>query len=183
MAAAHKKKKRRSVADRPGRTNNSNPKTKWWVVALLGIAIVAFIYSSIPRSAAPSGPRFTKEGELNITRDGATIAELDIEIADNRDDITQGLMYRAEMDWDRGMLFLMEASEIQSFWMLNTLIPLDIIFVGEDRRIINIAANTPPKSIESVSSTAPARYVLEVNGGYAAEKGLRAGDELQWSRQ
>lgn len=183
MANTRKKKPKPSVADQySGKHSKARPQqTRWWILALLIPAIVAYIYVSIPKAEA-SGPQFTKEGELRIERDGQLLLALDIEIADTREDITQGMMYRTQMAENRGMLFLMEDTKIQSFWMLNTLIPLDIIFLGEDRRIINIAADTPPKSIESVSSTAPARYVLEINGGYAAKKGLQPGDLVSWER-
>ncbi|MEL6356696.1 MAG: DUF192 domain-containing protein, partial [Bacteroidota bacterium] len=124
----------------------------------------------------------TKEGTLVIMRSNQSLANLDIEFAENREDITQGLMYRASMAEDQGMLFLMPTTEIQSFWMLNTYIPLDIIFIGDDHKIINAAQNTPPKSINSVSSTAPARYVLEVNAGSFQKWGLQAGDSVLWKR-
>lgn len=127
------------------------------------------------------GPQFTKEGTLTISR-GADqeLASIDIEIADNQEDITQGLMYRKQMDEDQGMLFLMEDADFQSFWMLNTYIPLDIIFIDEQRRIVNVRANTKPLTTDPVSSTGPARYVLEVNAGYAQRHGLRAGDLVEW---
>lgn len=186
MATSKKNTPRKSVADQYNASHSTArpQKTRWWILALLVPAIIAYIFMSVPKaSPAATGPKFTKEGELVILRGDQALATLDIEIADTRDDITQGLMYRPTMAENHAMLFLMETTDIQSFWMLNTLIPLDIIFIGEDQRIINIAANTPPKSLESVSSTAPARYVLEVNGGYAARKGLQAGDLIQWVRQ
>ncbi len=187
MATSKKNKARKSVADQYNASYSSArpQKTRWWILALLVPAIIAYIFMSIPKSSSSTtvGPTFTKEGELVILRGDQTLATLDIEIADTREDITRGMMYRPSMAQNHGMLFLMETTDIQSFWMLNTLLPLDIIFISEEQRIINIAANTPPKSLESVSSTAPARYVLEVNGGYAAEKGLQPGDLLQWVRQ
>lgn len=178
------RKPRRKVAE-PYHGSSPSPKsgTKWWILIVLVPAIIAFIYTSIPKSQPVVGPQFTKEGELIIERNGEQLAQLAIEIADNEADITQGLMYRSEMDEDHGMLFLMPDTDNQSFWMLNTEIPLDIIFIGEDRRIINVAANTTPGSLDPVPSTAPARYVLEVNGGYAERKNLQAGDLLSWERQ
>ncbi|PHI19907.1 hypothetical protein CEQ90_10165 [Lewinellaceae bacterium SD302] len=177
-----KAKKRPSVTDRHGkRKSKSTGGTKWGILIILGIGIVAFIYSSIPKASnAKVGPQFTKEGELTISRDGASIATLDIEIADNRDDITQGLMYRRSMEEDQGMLFLMDAEEPQSFWMLNTYIPLDIIFIDAERKIVNVAANTTPMTTDPVPSTGPAKYVLEVNAGYGQRKGLRPGDQIDW---
>lgn len=177
------RKARRKVAEPYHGTSPDKPTTtKWWILLLLVPAIIAFIYTSIPKSQQHVGPQFTKEGELLIQRNGQEVAKIDIEIADTQADITQGLMYRQQMDEDHGMLFLMPSTEEQSFWMLNTEIPLDIIFVDDDKRIINVAANTTPRSLDPVSSTAPARYVLEVNGGYAQRKGLAPGDSLSWVR-
>lgn len=178
------RKPRRKVAE-PYQGSSPVPpsRTKWWIIILLVPAIIAFIYTSIPKSQEIVGPTFTKEGELVIQRESQELARIDIEIADNTADITQGLMYRPQMDEDHGMLFLMPSLEDQSFWMLNTKISLDIIFIGEDKRIINVAANTTPGSLDPVSSTAPALYVLEMNAGYAQRKGLQAGDLLSWKRQ
>lgn len=174
-----KPKRRPSVTD-SYKPQKSKGGTRWGILILMGIAIVAFIYSSIPKSTAPVGPRFTKEGELTISRDGSELAQLDIEFANTPEDIQQGLMYRRSMDEDKGMLFLMPDIDMQSFWMLNTYIPLDIIFVDAEKRIVNIAANTTPHSIDPVKSTGPAKYVLEVNAGYGQRKGLKAGDLLNW---
>lgn len=175
-----KSKKRPSVTDKYKSKSSKTGGTRWGILILLGVAIVAFIYSSIPKATAPVGPRFTKEGELTISRAGQTLAALDIEIADNPEDIQQGLMYRRSMDEDHGMLFLMSDNDIQSFWMLNTYIPLDIIFIDANKRIVNVAANTTPHNTDPVSSTAPAQYVLEVNAGYAQRKGLQSGDQMAW---
>ncbi|MEM9835982.1 MAG: DUF192 domain-containing protein [Bacteroidota bacterium] len=181
--AKNKTRKAKRVAPVGSSPKKNKPaKTKWWILFLLVPAIIAFIYTSIPKSKAPVGPRFQKEGELIIQRGDQAIAQLDIEIADNQADISQGLMYRPEMEEDHGMLFLMPDTDMQSFWMLNTEISLDIIFIGEDKRIINVGANTTPRSLDPVQSTAPARYVLEVNAGYFQRKGLAVGDELSWQR-
>lgn len=181
-AVSKRKKKRPSVADQHGNhKSKSTGGTKWGILIVLGIAIAAFIYSSIPKvSNVKVGPQFTKEGELTISRDSESIATIDIEIADNRDDITQGLMYRRSMEEDQGMLFLMEREEPQSFWMLNTYIPLDIIFIDAEHKIVNVAANTTPLSTDPVPSTGPAKYVLEVNAGYGQRKGLQPGDLVSW---
>lgn len=176
-----KRKKRPSVTDgyRPKSSKSSG--TRWGILIVLGIAIVAFIYSSIPKATPTVGPQFTKEGTLTISRDAdEQLGSIDIEVADNQEDITQGLMYRKSMDEDQGMLFLLEDNDFQSFWMLNTYLPLDIIFIDEQRRIVNIRANTTPLSTDPVQSTGPARYVLEVNAGYAQRHGLQAGDQVDW---
>ncbi|MEO0733979.1 MAG: DUF192 domain-containing protein [Bacteroidota bacterium] len=155
---------------------------RYLIIGLLAVALLSFILMSIPRSPAKTGPRFTDEGDLTIYRSASqeVVSELDIEIADTEETIVQGLMYRDQMEENQGMLFIMPAVKPQSFWMLNTYISLDIIFVGADKRIVNIRENTTPKSTDQVTSTGPAAYVLEVNAGYAARHGLRAGDRLEW---
>ncbi|WP_173021460.1 DUF192 domain-containing protein [Lewinella sp. W8] len=181
MARKPKSPKRRSITD------NYQPKkrsgwAKWTIVGLLGLALIGFILMSIPRQPASGGPTFTKEGELTIS-DGTTgnaLVNIDIEIADNREDIVQGLMYRPQMQADRGMLFLMEAEEPQSFWMLNTLISLDIIYIDSDKEIVSIAPDTTPKSTDPIPSGAPAKYVLEVNAGFCQRHNVKLGDRVVW---
>ena len=148
------------------------------ILLLLGYGLAQFA----ARPDTRTGPRFTKEGELTIYRSASeeVVAELDIEIADDEESIVRGLMYRQQMDFDQGMLFIMPAVKPQSFWMLNTYLPLDIIFVGADRRITTIRENTIPKSTDPVTSEGSAAFVLEVNAGFAADRRLRVGDRLAW---
>jgi len=92
-----------------------------------------------------------------------------------------GMMFRRSVPAGTGMLFPMDAPREASFWMRNTLIPLDIIFIGTNRRILNISENTPPLSDDPVSSAGPAIAVLELAGGEAQRIGLKAGDEIRWT--
>lgn len=92
-----------------------------------------------------------------------------------------GLMYRNKLAPDRGMIFPFAAPDVASFWMRNTLIPLDMIFVRADGSIANIAANTVPLSEEPVRSEGPVAAVLEIPGGRSAELGIEPGDKVQWS--
>ena len=93
----------------------------------------------------------------------------------------RGLMFRTEMAHDEGMIFPYEDNPHQlSFWMRNTVIPLDIIFIGTDRKILNIAENAVPYSEESLPSVGVAAAVLEINGGLSAELGIRPGDSVEW---
>ncbi|MCB2061560.1 MAG: DUF192 domain-containing protein [Novosphingobium sp.] len=103
-----------------------------------------------------------------------------VEIAGNPYEQAKGLMFRTEMGADEGMLFPMKPPRNASFWMKNTVIPLDIIFVGQDRRIINIAADAVPYSEENLESQGLAAAVLELNGGRAAELGIGPGDKVEW---
>jgi uncharacterized protein len=92
----------------------------------------------------------------------------------------RGLMFRTAMGPDEGMLFPYSQPQILSFWMRNTVISLDLIFIGPDRRVINVAANAVPYSEASIVSDAPAIAVLELNGGRARELGIVAGSRVDW---
>ena len=87
-------------------------------------------------------------------------------------------MWRQHLDADAGMLFVFPESSELSFWMKNTPLPLDIIFIGTDGRVVSIAPDTKPYSETSLPSAAPARYVLEVNAGFAREHGVRTGTRI-----
>lgn len=91
-------------------------------------------------------------------------------------------MHRQSLAPDRGMIFPFEATREASFWMKNTLIPLDIIFVRSDGTIANIEANTVPLSLDQVVSAGPVGAVLELAGGRSAELGITAGSRVEWQR-
>lgn len=124
-----------------------------------------------------SEPVFTKEGELEFLR---IKEKLTIEIADNDKETEQGLMFRRSMPDSCGMLFIMPNNEPQSFWMKNTFIPLDIMFLDEQKKIVTIQANRIPFSEEAIPSYENAKYVLEVNAGYCKRKGIEKGDLLKF---
>jgi uncharacterized protein len=104
-----------------------------------------------------------------------------VEIARTAPQQAKGMMFRTELADDRGMIFPFGEQRMASFWMKNTVIPLDIIFIGGDGRIVNIAANAVPYSTDPVESTAPVVAVLELRGGLAAERGIKAGDRVDWT--
>lgn len=103
-----------------------------------------------------------------------------VEVAATGPQQARGLMFRTELPPDEGMIFPYKFPQILGFWMKNTPLPLDIIFIDEDGRIINIAAQTTPYSLESVYSERPAKAVLEIAGGRAAELGIKPGDKVEW---
>lgn len=98
-----------------------------------------------------------------------------IEIADTTEERAQGLMFREEMAQDHGMLFVYPSAREVAFWMKNTPLPLDIIYINQRGVICSIAANTPPFSETAIPSNCAAQTVLEVNAGEAAASGLRIG--------
>ncbi|QYJ06914.1 DUF192 domain-containing protein [Qipengyuania flava] len=103
-----------------------------------------------------------------------------VELADTREAQARGLMFRTELGDFEGMIFPYDGTTAQSFWMKNTPLPLDIIFIGPDRTISNIAAMTTPYSLDSVYSVGPVLGVLELRGGRAAELGIEPGDRVEW---
>lgn len=111
-------------------------------------------------------------------------SEIQAEVASNFSERQRGLMFRESMPADQGMLFLFPSSGNWRFWMLNTLIPLDILWMNEDREILYINADTPPcptgSSCPTYGPSEASRYVLELNAGEAARRGLAVGDRLGW---
>lgn len=101
-----------------------------------------------------------------------------IEIADDPSERERGLMFRQQLEPDRGMLFVFERTARQSFWMRNTPLPLDLIFISENGRIVAIHPGEP-FSERPVSPVYPARFVLELNRGTAAARGMKLGDRVR----
>jgi uncharacterized protein len=124
---------------------------------------------------------FKKDGELTFTDSlNNSKTKIDIQIANSDFDRQLGLMYRKQMDENKGMLFIFPDEERQSFWMRNTFIPLDMIFVNASNKIVTIHSNTQTLSDQSYPSTAPAKYVLEVNGGYCSKHNINEGDKINF---
>ncbi len=123
---------------------------------------------------------FTKEGELEIFRaeTDSLVTRLDIEIADTDYEIQTGLMYREGMEQNQGMLFVFPDMAYHSFYMKNTLIPLDLIFIDDQLRVVTIKQNAQPLDESGIPSEVPVQYVLEVNAGLTASWGLEAGDRI-----
>ena len=103
-----------------------------------------------------------------------------VEVARTSAEQAKGLMFRAAMGANDGMIFPMEPARQASFWMKNTVISLDLVFIGPDRRIESIAANAVPYSLSPIPSKGNVSAVLELNGGRAAELGLAPGDRVAW---
>lgn len=131
-------------------------------------------------SSPANAPTFTKEGEVTFLKGGKKHKKIDVEIAENENERAKGLMYRSYIPDSVGMLFIFDQSEPQSFWMHNTSIPLDIIYVDENKKIISIAANTEPYSDEAVPSLGNAQFVVEVNAGFSEKHDIKTGDAISF---
>src|SRR5262245_41945257 len=92
----------------------------------------------------------------------------------------RGLMFRKSLDSDAGMLFVSETERPHVFWMKNTLIPLDMIFIGANRRIVGIVQNAEPQTLTGRQVDGPSQYVLEIGGGLSASLGIRAGEIVEF---
>lgn len=118
---------------------------------------------------------------LILNTDGQELYSGQIEIASSEQKREQGLMYRDSIGRDQGMLFIFPQAEMQAFWMKNTRMPLDIIYIGPDQKIVSIAPNAQPYDETSLPSEGPAQYVLEIAGGLCIELGISPGDSVSWT--
>lgn len=106
--------------------------------------------------------------------------DLQVEIVSEPFETARGMMCRTSMVQGYGMLFLMPSTKRQSFWMKNTLMSLDMVFIDEDWRVVGLVSNVPPKNLESRSVVEPSHYVLELAAGEAARLNLKVGQQLQY---
>jgi len=154
------------------------------VVAVLAIAVIGFfIVNNFIKNNEPEVEyyTFTKEGELTFTDSLGTLkAKIDLEIADTEYERQLGLMNRKEMKENEGMLFIFPRLELQSFWMRNTLISLDIMFVNDQKKIVTIHKDTRILSDISYPSTQPSVYVVEVIAGFTDRHNIQVGDRINW---
>ncbi len=105
-----------------------------------------------------------------------------VEVADTPEARAHGLMYRQDLAADAGMLFIFPIESEQRFWMKNTPLPLDMVFIGHDRRIVGIVPDTRPFTTNQLGVPAPSQYVLEVHAGFCAAHGIAAGDSVDFVR-
>ena len=138
---------------------------KWIAFALVGLFVAASLARPIGQQTIEIA---TKSGVHVFT----------VEIVDNDADRAKGLMYRKELPEGQGMLFDFHRDQEVSFWMQNTYIHLDMIFIRGDGRISHIAENTEPLSTRLIPSNGPVRAVLEVIGGTSRKLGIAAGDRV-----
>ncbi|MBI2414894.1 DUF192 domain-containing protein [candidate division WWE3 bacterium] len=130
--------------------------------------------------------RYSKDNQIKSVRVGGK--EVMVEIASTQAQLAKGLMFRKELGENSGMLFIFPKSGTHSFWMANTYIPLDIIWLNENKEIVYISANTPPCTetgnllavCKSYFPNKKAKYVLEVNGGWAEKNKVRVGDNVEF---
>jgi uncharacterized protein len=137
-------------------------------------ALAALLLAAASPFAAAQEP----QTQLPRVKLSAGMHQIDAQVAQTADQRTIGLMFRKEMPQHEGMLFVFEQPSVQCFWMRNTLLPLTAAFVADDGTVVNLA-DMQPQSLDSHCSTKPVRYVLEMNQGWFAKKGIKAGAKLK----
>ena len=158
------------------------------------ILILAVILLFIPKNS-PVAPAKKDSGTSQISsfrKDGTLYfidgqqqtvkAQIDLEIAKTNFERNRGLMYRRSLPEKGGMLFIFKKMAPQSFWMKNTILSLDIIYIDDNFKIVSIAQHTRPYSLEPVRSEGSAIYVVEVNGGFCNQHGVKPGDFIDYKR-
>lgn len=141
---------------------------------ILWLALVLFV-----ATPGMGGAQEAARDRVTIETAAGNRHSFKVELAITQEEQMRGLMFREKLPPAAGMLFLYDRPTPASFWMRNTLIPLDIIFVGEDGRIVNIHANARPFDETPILSSGPVTGVLEINGGLAAKLGVRPGDRVR----
>jgi uncharacterized protein len=167
------------------------------VITIIVILIIVFIFMLILYEPKPyrkmpnltespemplKEPVFRKDGNIQFLKSKTRkiIFESGIEVAKTHAAQEQGLIYRKSMSDSAGMLFVFDVLEPLTFWMKNTIIPLDIIYADSLKQIVTIARNTVPYSEEPIPSGKPAMYVVEMNAGFALKHGLKEGDYISF---
>lgn len=142
-----------------------------------GLLVLSFLLLVSAQTSLPRTEVWIARGDSQ-----EEIARFTVEIANTPETWEHGLMERASLAPNAGMLFIFPEMAPRAFWMMNTLIPLDMLFIDADRRIINIRENAlpcaAPRRCPTYTSTAPAKYVLEIPGGRARALGITAGDHI-----
>jgi hypothetical protein len=146
--------------------------------ALLALAAAVVVACATPAFVQPvAAQQATAVPKLDIVTQTGRYS-FNIEIAADDEKRAEGLMFRTKLEPDYGMLFDFKREQQVYFWMRNTYVSLDMIFVRADGTVVNVAENTTPLSEATVPSSAPVRFVLEVVAGTAKRIGLKAGDKL-----
>ena len=141
------------------------------------------VNGEVPSPSCPDDPGPVPALALGVVRfPEVTGLEVAVELASKNADRMRGLMYRKELGDNAGMLFIFEEERALQFWMKNTCIPLDMIFISDAGVVVGIEENTPMLSTDSFGPRCPARFVLEVNAGWARKHGVRPGTRVDLPR-
>ncbi len=139
--------------------------------------------SSSTTTESPDTIPFRQDGTLDFWFEGESVVHLAIEIADNDSTRERGLMQRDHLPDNGAMLFVFEREEPQGFWMGNTQMALDLVFVAADSQVVHVAKYTRPLSEKIIPSERPAKYVVEVPAGFADTYGINEDFRISWEQQ
>lgn len=144
------------------------------VVAIVG-ALGFYLYLGAPQSSADQAMRLPVDPAPLVAQTAGGERSFTIEIADDQSERSAGLMFRESMDDDHGMLFVFSQTKPVGFWMKNTPMPLDLVFIGQDGKVVDILPGEP-FSEASIGPNEPVRFVLELKRGTAEKTGIKEGD-------
>ena len=139
--------------------------------------IAAIAFACQPSSGATPRPSASVAGTVTFVTPGGEIP-VAVEVADTPDERAKGLMQRRELGANAGMIFVFPHEAQQTFWMKDTYIPLDMIFVSSSRVVAGVVADAEPMTLTGRSVAAPSKYVVEVNAGFAKANGIVAGTQV-----
>ncbi|WP_334182543.1 DUF192 domain-containing protein [Novosphingobium sp.] len=158
---------------------------------VLGLLVPVLLFPAACSKGGAEAGRATTEAKSLHPESGLAVIPLTVvsggkshvfhvEVAASEAEQAKGLMFRTAMGADEGMIFPEKAPRKAAFWMRNTVIPLDLLFIGPDHRVLNIAADAVPYDETPLPSAGPVIAVLELNAGRAAELGIAPGDKVDW---
>jgi len=156
------------------------------IALALGLAACAACDKKEPeRAEEPSGAGADVRSpamapRVHLTASDGSDHAVTVEVVRDEKELERGLMFRRHLDPDAGMLFLMGSETQQVFWMKNTMIPLDMIFIHDDLTVAGVVENAVPQTLDQRSVDATSTYVLEVNGGWSRKHGITAGARVRF---
>ena len=157
---------------------------KWLAIAALALACTAAGKAPAAKVTDPAAKNYVSpklpRGHVTLHDAYGGAHRLEVEIAADDDSRERGLMWRTSLAPGTGMLFVFPGEAEHSFWMKNTLIPLDMLFIGADGRIVGIVQNAEPQSLDTRDVGAPSQYVLELPGGWTMKNGVRSGSKVEF---
>lgn len=150
------------------------------VVAIVAVVAVLGFYLAAPQSSADQAMRLPVDPAPLVVETAGGERSFTIEIADDQSERSAGLMFRESMDDDHGMLFVFSETKPVAFWMKNTPMPLDLVFIGEDGKVLDVLPGEPfSEALISPRTTVPVRFVLELKRGIAEKAGIEDGDAIR----
>ena len=158
--------------------SNFSPRSTAWSQVSIAWTVTLWLVGCSAVTTHCIGCKSKATSQVIFATDSNKEIKVSVELACNDEERAKGLMYRESLKQNHGMLFVFPFSRPQSFWMKNTYIPLDIVFLDENGEIVGIHLNAKPESEESIESPAPAQYVIELDAGEASALALRVGDQF-----